>query len=208
MATNARYAKQDGKIYRFNGVRWQKLWLQRNPDAVPVSARQIQAELLRAARHASTPGSEWGDAPLLPDIPAAHCHTLLLPETAGRPGRRPSKATPPWRPPAAPPFAIPPEHPFAVLSPRELEIAAMVAKGVTNVGIAYALGMTPATVSVYISRMKDKLGCPVAVDRYGGRTYRCKHRWIGGPWVALANAAKAAIPESSSQPGKNISISS
>jgi two-component system nitrate/nitrite response regulator NarL len=43
------------------------------------------------------------------------------------------------------------------LSPRELEIARLIIKGMQNKSIAYALGLSPCTVSTYTKRIYLKL---------------------------------------------------
>jgi DNA-binding CsgD family transcriptional regulator len=51
-----------------------------------------------------------------------------------------------------------PERPHVVLSPRELEIARMVAKGYANKTIAAVLDISSWTVSTYLRRIFAKLG--------------------------------------------------
>lgn len=44
------------------------------------------------------------------------------------------------------------------LSPREIQLAALVSRGQQNKEIAYALGLTPGTVKVYLHHLFPKLG--------------------------------------------------
>jgi DNA-binding NarL/FixJ family response regulator len=50
-----------------------------------------------------------------------------------------------------------PQEVPATLSPRELEVVELVAAGHPNKTIAHVLGISPCTVSTYISRVFDKL---------------------------------------------------
>jgi DNA-binding CsgD family transcriptional regulator len=51
--------------------------------------------------------------------------------------------------------ATPPAH-HSRLTPREREIARLVAEGLTNEAIAFALGIGPGTVRVYLNRLYHK----------------------------------------------------
>lgn len=193
MTTKARYAKQNGKIYLLPGKFWQSEYLRRNPDASRVTAAGIRNELLRAERFArATSASQWSEADLGLPVPARDgpCYVLNLPETRNKPGRpaKDSSSAAPWRPATAPAIVIPPGHPFASFTSREMEIAAMLARMATVGFIAYRLGMTPATVHVYLSRMMDKAGTK-AVDGWGGRTMRSAQTIIGGPWLRLEKSS-------------------
>lgn len=46
-----------------------------------------------------------------------------------------------------------------ILSPREVEIATLIAQGCSNKTIGSALNLTEHTVKNYICRMFDKIGC-------------------------------------------------
>ncbi|WP_406009029.1 response regulator transcription factor [Streptomyces sp. NBC_00637] len=58
------------------------------------------------------------------------------------------------RGPAGPPTAGGPE----CLSERECEVLALVARGLTNTGIAEELGLSPLTAKTHVSRIMGKLG--------------------------------------------------
>ncbi|MGI5163557.1 response regulator transcription factor [Spirillospora sp. CA-253888] len=67
--------------------------------------------------------------------------------------------------PAAPPLALPPDTPVAApvtppstLTAREREIAALVARGLSNRGIADELVISPATVARHVTNILTKLG--------------------------------------------------
>jgi serine/threonine-protein kinase len=53
---------------------------------------------------------------------------------------------------------------FADLSPRELEVLAGIAEGLTNVGIARRLSISDRTVEVHVNRVFMKLGVPTEVE--------------------------------------------
>jgi DNA-binding NarL/FixJ family response regulator len=48
--------------------------------------------------------------------------------------------------------------PLARLTPRELEVLALMAEGRTNIGIARRLWLTPRTVETHVSSLLAKLG--------------------------------------------------
>ncbi|MEV0396564.1 response regulator transcription factor [Polymorphospora rubra] len=78
-------------------------------------------------------------------------HSMLAPEVTGRLIRvfatRPAPATPRRLMP-----------PGVVLSAREIEVAGLVAQGLSNAEIAGELFLSPETVKTYVSRMLAKLG--------------------------------------------------
>jgi DNA-binding NarL/FixJ family response regulator len=57
------------------------------------------------------------------------------------------------------------DDPLADLSPREREVLALMAEGLTNVGIAHRLWLTPRTVETHVTNILMKLGlAPNAED--------------------------------------------
>lgn len=54
--------------------------------------------------------------------------------------------------------------PLSVLSSRERQVLALIAEGLSNVGIAQRLGVTHRTVAVYIGRIFKKLDLPPSDD--------------------------------------------
>lgn len=57
-------------------------------------------------------------------------------------------------------IAEPAEDPLAVLSPRELEVAALLAEGLRNKEIARRLSISLATVKDHVHHILDKTGLP------------------------------------------------
>ncbi len=62
--------------------------------------------------------------------------------------------------PHATPNATPTPDPLAVLSPRELEVAALLAEGLRNREVATRLGISMATVKDHVHHILDKTGLP------------------------------------------------
>jgi DNA-binding NarL/FixJ family response regulator len=56
------------------------------------------------------------------------------------------------------------EDPLAVLSPRELEVLALMAEGRTNAGIARRLWLTEGTVEKHVRSILNKLNLPETAD--------------------------------------------
>jgi DNA-binding CsgD family transcriptional regulator len=76
-------------------------------------------------------------------------------------------APPPAAPPPAPPSSAEPEVPSAVataLTKRELEVALLVAEGMTNRIIARELGIAEWTVVNHLRKVMRKLGCQSRVQ--------------------------------------------
>jgi predicted ATPase/DNA-binding CsgD family transcriptional regulator/Tfp pilus assembly protein PilF len=73
------------------------------------------------------------------------------PPGAGPPGARPAAVTPA---PASPPAAAP----SSLLTPRELEIAGLVTRGLSNRAIADELSISPATAARHVANIFTKLG--------------------------------------------------
>jgi DNA-binding NarL/FixJ family response regulator len=61
------------------------------------------------------------------------------------------------------PFGVAADFWARVLSPRELDVASLVAGGLSNKEIARALGITEGTVEVHMNKLLRKLG---ARNRY------------------------------------------
>jgi DNA-binding NarL/FixJ family response regulator len=92
-----------------------------------------------------------GDALLAPSITRR-----LVERFAGRPGDPPA--------PPAPAAAAPPARPGApgcdvsALTPRELEVLGLIARGMSNAEIAGMLFLSEATVKTHVARILTKLG--------------------------------------------------
>ncbi|WP_103062482.1 response regulator transcription factor [Actinomyces qiguomingii] len=82
-----------------------------------------------------------------------------------KPGRRVA-ATP--EPPSTPPPAADALPPGVTLSPREVEVLALMAEAQTNKQIAHTLGVSDATVKTHVSTLIAKLGVQ---DRVGAVVY-------------------------------------
>jgi DNA-binding CsgD family transcriptional regulator len=86
----------------------------------------------------------------------------MTPETAvARALETPRTGTvPTQRPPAddRPPVMASPVTPPSTLTPREREIAALIARGMSNRGIADELVISPATVARHVTNILTKLG--------------------------------------------------
>ena len=90
----------------------------------------------------------------------------------------------------------PPRPPRALLSPREEEIADLVAGGYPNKSIASALEISCWTVSTHLRRIFGKLG---VTSRASMVARLAEQRLLDGPrpaspWPAPRDAARAAIP--------------
>jgi DNA-binding NarL/FixJ family response regulator len=94
-------------------------------------------ELVRAVRAAHT-----GDAFLSPEVTR-----LVLGIVVPSAGRRHAAALR-----------------LAALSPREAEIAALVAQGLSNAEIGRRVSMSETTIKTYVSRLLTKLGCANRVE--------------------------------------------
>jgi DNA-binding CsgD family transcriptional regulator len=75
----------------------------------------------------------------------------------------PQPLSPPSAPPSNPPreaasAGVPPGTPALPLSPRELEVARLVAQGLTNAEIGATLHISPATVGRHLSNVYERLG--------------------------------------------------
>ncbi|SDN14583.1 response regulator transcription factor [Actinomyces ruminicola] len=85
---------------------------------------------------------------------------------AGRPGRStPATSAPPSAAPQNTADALPPG---VTLSPREIEVLALMAEAKTNKQIAHTLGVSDATVKTHVSALIAKLGVQ---DRVGAVVY-------------------------------------
>ena len=98
-----------------------------------------------------------GDFPMDPDV-AARLLKRLAHETIGQPqpgepGPEPARAGK-----ASPPAARPEEMLPEPLTPRELEVLALLTRGQTNGGIAKSLTISVATAKVHVRRVIAKLG--------------------------------------------------
>ncbi|WP_418276508.1 response regulator transcription factor [Isoptericola jiangsuensis] len=62
-----------------------------------------------------------------------------------------------------PPAPEPAARPGSVLTPRELEVAGLVAEGLTNPQIAARLVISPGTARTHVERIRTKLGVPSRV---------------------------------------------
>ncbi len=78
--------------------------------------------------------------------------------------------------PTPPPSEPPPEHPSSSrLTPREIEVLRLVARGLTDREIGAALGISTRTVESHVAHLMQRLGVhdrAAAVDAYrrgGGR---------------------------------------
>jgi DNA-binding NarL/FixJ family response regulator len=69
----------------------------------------------------------------------------------------------------------PAPHPF---SPRELEVLALVAEGLTNKEIAYRLGLSERTVQFHINSIFNKTG---AASRTEAATLALRSGWLAPP---------------------------
>ena len=80
----------------------------------------------------------------------------------GLPRRRAARAAPPRRPPASGVGLAPGRRDgdgrLGALTPREREVAALVADGQTNAQIALRLHLSESTVEKHVSRVLAKLG--------------------------------------------------
>jgi DNA-binding NarL/FixJ family response regulator len=88
------------------------------------------------------------------------------------------------RPPARPTRGL------ANLTPRELEVLAMIAEGASNVAVAGELFLSIRTVECYVARIFDKLGLEVDVDEHR----RVKAALTYQRWAASAAVAAPATP--------------
>jgi DNA-binding NarL/FixJ family response regulator len=79
----------------------------------------------------------------------------MMASTSPRSARSPLRLPPPLHDPRS---DLPPPEEGCDLSPRELEIARLVAKGYPNKTIAAVLDISPWTVGTYLRRTYAKLG--------------------------------------------------
>lgn len=75
--------------------------------------------------------------------------------------------------PGTPPPPVLPRAPHADLTPRELEVLRLVAKGLTNAQVAQALIVTPRTVNAHLTAIYGKLG---VTSRAGAIRYALEHQ--------------------------------
>ncbi|MEU8828265.1 response regulator transcription factor [Streptomyces sp. NPDC048636] len=113
-------------------------------------------EILRAVRDVVS-----GDAGLSPKV-----QRLLLERLAVRDGHAPPVSGPPRAAPG-PPAALPDG-----LTPREAEVLALVAEGLSNAEIARGLSVAPATVKTHINNLFAKSGVR---DRAQAVRYAYRH---------------------------------
>ena len=98
------------------------------------------------------------------DAEAASRQLQLARTTAHRAGGRPADAT--RSGPSARPAATPSgDAPVEALTPREVEVLALVAEGRTNGEIGRQLFISTKTVSVHVSNILAKLGATAAAPR-------------------------------------------
>jgi len=153
------------RAVKLRGLLAQALWLsgQRGP---------AMRELIRALTAAAPEGlvRALADEPwVLGDMLAneeAHAHPSL-----GSFARRVSEACGPSL--AAPRRALPKDGAREILSPREVEVLARVARGLTNKQIARDLSRSQATVATHLRRIYERLGAhtrtqAIAIARRGG----------------------------------------
>jgi len=76
------------------------------------------------------------------------------------------------------------------VSRRELEVARLIDRGLTNKQIARTLGIEPATVKNHVHNLCDKL----RVHRRGAAAARLRAAWRGALWPAREEAALAKAP--------------
>ncbi|TCD06672.1 response regulator transcription factor [Erythrobacteraceae bacterium CFH 75059] len=72
----------------------------------------------------------------------------------------------------APPAAAAVRAPADMLTPRELDVTGLIARGMTNKQIARSLGISPATVKAHVERIIAKLG---AADRTEAAVLAARH---------------------------------
>jgi LuxR family transcriptional regulator, maltose regulon positive regulatory protein len=115
--------------------------------------RESLAPLLDAVKHgAASPGAVAHGA-------AAQSRALAATKVATPAGPRPPKSTPP---------VTHPRMPESTLSPREIEILALVGDGLSNAEIGQRLSLVEGSVKWHLQRIYDKIGTRrrlVAVDR-------------------------------------------
>ena len=58
------------------------------------------------------------------------------------------------------------DDPLAVLSPREIEVLALMAEGRSNAGVSRQLWVTEGTVEKHVRSILDKLNLPEADDNH------------------------------------------
>jgi len=92
-----------------------------------------------------------GDALLAPSITRR-----LVERFAGRPGGPPAPSGPSASPASARPGA--PDSGISALTPRELEVLGVIARGMSNAEIAAKLYLSEATVKTHVARILTKLG--------------------------------------------------
>ncbi|MET2717270.1 LuxR C-terminal-related transcriptional regulator [Streptomyces harbinensis] len=153
LLTLARLAARTGDPDRAADALRRAIALSGRGDAgLPYQAEEVLAALQDARRAA--PGPEPEPAPPVLAVPAPVAVPVPVPLVVPEP---------PPPPAPAPPEAVPAVLPGAGLTPRQHEVALLVAKGLTNRQISRELEISEWTVVNHLRQVMRKLGCPSRV---------------------------------------------
>jgi non-specific serine/threonine protein kinase len=115
---------------------------------------------------------------------------LAAPSPVDRPGSRPDRSKAPASPDGScTEDATPQPLPHSALTPREREVAALVARGYSNRQIAAALVISPHTAERHVERILDRLNLS---SRAGIAAWAARHGLSDAPAASTVPALKPA----------------